>query len=190
MDRWKKFPWRRLLALVAVAVALFFAISPVQGEKMYVKVASSNPDSVVQSGTDFFDSEPLGKLIQNQPVEMLDKTDGEYVKIKATVDGKEIEGWVKKVILQKQPLKNVARVSESGAVDNASFAAPGFNKEIEDGMRKDSKEMAAAIKRMDDFEEKRAKLMGLDPKAEPEKQDPTPALKHYRDFAKTGGLTN
>ncbi|MCB9893247.1 MAG: hypothetical protein H6839_02210 [Planctomycetes bacterium] len=188
MDRWKKFPWRRLLALLAVAVALFFAISPVQGEKMYVKVGSSSADAVVVSSTDFFEQEPLGRLIQNQPVEMLDKTDGEYVKIKAKIDGKDVEGWVKKVILQKKPLENVPRVSESGAVDNASFAAPGFNKEIEDGMRKDSDEMAAALKRVDNFEEKRAKLMGLDPKAE--NPDPTPQMKHYRDFAKSGGLSN
>ena len=191
MDRWKKFPWRRLLALVLAMAALIFASTYSKGEDMYVKVASSNPDAVVLSSTDFFESEPLGNLKQNQSVEMLDKTDGEYVKIRATVDGKKVEGWVKKVILQKKPLENSPRVSESGAVDNASFAAPGFDKEIENGMRKESPEMDKALTQLQDFEKKRARLMGLKESDDPDfEQDPTPMLNSYRDFANSGGLKN
>jgi len=191
MEWRKKFPWRRLLALLLVALALTFASTYVSGETMYVKVASSSTDAVVVSSTDFFEQELLGNLVQNQPVEMLDKTDGDYVMIRATVDGKKVEGWVKKIILQKKPLDNVPRVSESGAVDNASFAAPGFDKEIENGMRKESPEMDKSLTQLQEFEKKRAKLMGLKPTDDPdEKQDPAPLLKGYRDFAKTGGLSN
>ena len=186
MERLKKFPWRRLLALVVVAVALYIAVSPVQGEEMYVKVSSSNADAVVVSSTDFFEQEPLGTLIQNQPVEMLDKTDGEYVKIRATIDGKKVEGWVKKVILNKKPLENVRRVGEDGAVSNASFAAPGFNEKVEQDMKAGSDEMKAALARIDQFEEARAKLMGGTAK-EP---DPVKQMGRYRDFAKSGKLTN
>ena len=70
MQWWKKFPWRRLLALVLViAVALVVAVNQVRGETMYVKVDSSSPDAVIQSSTDFFDAEPLGKLGMNDEVE-------------------------------------------------------------------------------------------------------------------------
>ncbi|MBZ0137880.1 MAG: SH3 domain-containing protein [Planctomycetes bacterium] len=187
MQWWKKFPWQRLLALLVVlAVVLAVAMTQVRGDKMYVKVDSSSPDAVVQSSTDFFDSKPVGKLVSNQPVEMLDETDGEFVKIRATVDGKEVEGWVKKIILQKKPLENKPRVSESGAVENASFAAPGFNEELENGMRADSPEMATALKRIDDFEVKRGKLLGFDAKAE--EPDMAPVLQRYRDFAAAGQL--
>lgn len=191
MEWRKKFPWRRLLALLLVALALTFASTFVQGETMYVKVNSSSTDAVVVSSTDFLEQELLGSLKQNQPVEMLDKTDGEYVLIRATIDGKKVEGWVKKVILQKKPLENVPRVSESGAVENASFAAPGFDKEIENGMRKESPEMDKSLNQLQEFEKKRAKLMGLKPTDDPDVvQDPAPLLKGYRDFAKTGGLSN
>ena len=187
MQWWKKFPWQRLLALLVVlAVVMAVAMTQVRGEEMFVKVDSSSPEAVVQSSTDFFEAEPVGKLIPNQPVEMLDEEDGEYVKIRATVDGREVEGWVKKIILQKKPLENKPRVTESGAVDSASFAAPGFSKELEDGMRQDSKEMALALKRIDEFEKKRKELMGLDPNEE--EPDPTPMLQRYRDFANAGKL--
>jgi hypothetical protein len=188
MEWWKKFPWRRLVALLIIALSLMFAMTNVRGEKMYVKVASSNPDAVILSSTDFFEAEAVGTLLQNQPVEMMDKSDGEFVMIEATVDGKKVQGWVKKIILQKKPLENVPRVSESGAVDNASFAAPGFNKEIEGGMRKDSPQMKQALERLDEFEGKRAELMGIKNWDSDTKADSTEALKHYRDFGKTGGL--
>lgn len=188
MEWWKKFPWKRLLALMIIAISLMFAVTNVQGEKMYVKIASSNPDAVILSSTDFFEAEAVGTLLQNQPVEMTSKTDGEYVMIEATVDGKSVKGWVKKIILQKKPLENVPRVSESGAVDNASFAAPGFNKEIESGMRKDSPQMKQALERLDAFEAKRAGLMGITNWNSDTDADSTEALNHYRDFGKTGGL--
>lgn len=194
MEWWKKFPWKRLVALLIIAAALVFATKGVQGETMYVRVASSNPDAIVQSSTDFFEAESLGTLLQNQPVELLDKTDGEMVMIEATIDGKKVQGWVKKAILQKQPLANVPRVSESGAVDSANFAAPGFNKEIENGMRKDSAQMKTALERLDKFEAKRADLMDIKDWDKdgtgPDKKnaDSTEALKHYRSFGKDGGL--
>lgn len=187
MQWWKKFPWKRLLALLIVLVAVMtVAMTQVRGEEMFVKIDSSSPDAVIQSSTDFFDQEPVGKLISNQPVEMLDETDGEFVKIRATVRGKEVEGWVKKIILQKKPLENKPRVDESGAVDSASFAAPGFNEELENGMRSDSPEMATALKRIDEFEKKRGQLMGVDTTSED--PDPTPMLQRYRDFAAAGKL--
>jgi len=194
MERWKRFPWKRLIALLVIAASLVLATTYVHGDTMYVKVAASNPDAVIMTSTDFFDAEPVATLIQNQPVETTGKKDGEYVEIKANVDGKAVRGWVKSIILQKEPLKNVPRVTEAGAIDNASFAAPGFDKEIENGMRKDSTQMKQALERLDKFEAKRAELLGIknwdadekDPKAP--KTDSTEALKHYRAFGKDGGL--
>lgn len=192
MQWWKKFPWQRLLALLIVLVAVMaVAMTQVRGETMYVKVDSASPDAVIQSSTDFFDSEPVARLRSNYPVEMLDEEDGDFVKIRATVDGKKVEGWVKKIILQKQPLENQRRVTESGAVDSASYAAPGFDKEIENGMRKESPEMDQALDQLQEFEKKRAKLMGMKPTDDPDEvQDPTPMLQSFRDFSTAGGLKN
>lgn len=184
MDWRKKFPWRRLLALLLVALALTFASTFVQGETMYVKVNSSSPDAVIQSSTDEWDAELVGKLIQNQPVEMLDKTDGEYVMIRATVEGKEVEGWVKKIILQKKPLENQPRVSESGAVDTASFAGNGYNEAVESDMKKNSDEMQKALAQVDQFEAGRNRVFGGDPK-EP---DPAAQRTQVKKFAKDGKL--
>jgi hypothetical protein len=189
MNWWKKFPWKRLLALLIIAAALIFATTGVQGEKMYVKVASSNPDAVLMSGTDFFDAEPVGTLLQNQEVNTTGKEDGQFVEIEATVDGKKVKGWVKSIILNKKPLENVPRVNESGAVDNASFAAPGFDKEIESGMRSGSPEMKQALERLDAFEAKRAALLGIKNWDKDDgSTDSTEALRHYREFGKAGGL--
>ena len=93
----------------------------------YVKIDSSSPDAVVQDGTDIFESEPLCKLLTNQTVEVLDSTDGEYVKIRAQCDGKVVEGWVKARILVDSPIVNEPRVSESGATGRGTAigAAPG-----------------------------------------------------------------
>jgi hypothetical protein len=151
---------------------------------MYVKIDSSNKDAVMQSSTDFFEAEPVGKLLQNQPVEMLDEEDGEYVKIRATVKGEEVEGWVKRIILQKRPLENQPRVSESGAVDSASFAAPGFSEEIEADMKEGSDDMRKALDRVDRFESARNRVFGGDA----EKPDPATQNKNIRDFAAVGKL--
>jgi hypothetical protein len=187
MEWWKRFPWRRLLALLVVAaLVMLVAVSQVRGETRYVKVDSSSPDAVVQSSTDFFDAEAVGKLVTNQPVEMLDKTDGEYVMIRATVDGRKIEGWVKKIILQDKPLENQPRVTESGAVQSAAFAAPGFSEEIENDMKADSAQMREAMKRVDAFEASRNKSFGGNAK------DPDPAKQReqVKNFGKDGKLIN
>jgi hypothetical protein len=111
-----------LLALMSGVVMAQEAGSD-KNEK-YVKVASSNPDAVIMDGTDFFEAKPLCVLIQNQPVTVLDESDGEYVKIRATCEGKTVEGWVKKRILVATPIQNKPSVTESGGVENASIAAP------------------------------------------------------------------
>lgn len=185
MQWWKKFPWRRLLALVLVlAVALVVAVNQIHGETMYVKVDSSSTDAVIQSSTDFFEAEPVGKLTFNSKVEMLDKKDGEYVKIRATVNGKEVEGWVKSLILSKEPMRVEPRVSESAGSKSAATAGKGLNAEIEAEMREGSDEMNAALKRIDDFEASHNRLLGGDAKnPEPEVQQ-----QHVKDFATNGKL--
>lgn len=89
----------------------------------YVNIDSSSPDAVLQDGTDFFEQQPIGRLLTNQPVTVLEEEDGEYVKIKAVVDGKDVEGWIKKIVLVKKPLQNKRRVTESGATESAAFAS-------------------------------------------------------------------
>ena len=96
-----------------------------ESKERYVKVSSSSADAVVVDGTDFFEQKPLCTLLQNQTVTLLDSTDGEYVMIKFLCKGKEMKGWVKKVILSKKPIENHPRVTESGGVDSAHFAGPG-----------------------------------------------------------------
>lgn len=190
MSKWKIHPWRRLLSLLLViAVALAVTAGYVagqDGETMYVKVDSSSPDAVMQSSTDFFEAEPVGRLISNQPVTMLDETDGDMVKIRAKVDGNDVEGWVKKIVLQSKPLENQPRVAESGAVDSASFAAPGFNEKVENDMKENSSEMERALANIDKFESTRAKLLGgtgRDP-------DPAASNEKIREFARGGKLKN
>ncbi|MCA8918880.1 MAG: hypothetical protein KDB32_07365 [Planctomycetes bacterium] len=185
MQWWKKFPWRRLLALVLViAVALVVAVNQVRGETMYVKVDSSSPDAVIQSSTDFFDAEPLGKLGMNDEVELLDKKDGEYVLIRAKIGDKEVEGWIKSLVLSKEPMRVESRVSESAGSKNSAQASKGLNAAIEKEMREGSPEMNTALKRIDDYEASRNKLMGGDAK------DPDASVQnqHVRDFATDGKL--
>ena len=91
----------------------------------YVKVDSTSPAAVVQDDTDFFESNPVARLVSNQPVTLLGEEKDGYVKIKARVDGEEIEGWIKKIVLSDEPIQNKPRVSEAGSVDSAAFAAPG-----------------------------------------------------------------
>lgn len=185
MEWCKKFPWRRVLALLVVlCVILFVALKPAHGEEMFVKVDASSPDAVILSSTDIFESEALGKLISNQPVEMLDKTDGEYVMVRAEIKGRKVEGWVKKVILQKEPLRLQARVSESGAVENAAVASNGFNEQVENEMVAGSPQMKTALERVNKFEAGRNKAFGgsaSDP-------DSTLQLRQVRDFGKDGKL--
>ncbi|MCZ7604957.1 MAG: SH3 domain-containing protein [Planctomycetota bacterium] len=166
---------------------MLFAFMPTSaqstGRTMYVKVASTNSDAVVQSSTDFFEAVPLGTLQANQPVEMLDETYGEYVKIRCTIDGKQIEGWVKKEILQAEPLEVMPRTSEDKEVGSASFAASG-RQPIEKRMRRESPEMKAALERIDRFEEFLNQQLGGD------KRNPAPARMEQamRDFQTEGGL--
>ena len=185
MQWWKKFPWRRLLALMIVlAVALVVAMNQVHGETMYVKVDSSSPDAVIQSSTDFFDAEALGKLSMNDEVEALGEKDGEYVKIRAKINGKEVEGWVKALVLSKDKMLVEPRVSESAGAKNKGNAGKGLNAAIEKEMREGSDEMNNALKRIDAFEASRNKLMGGDA----EKPDPQVQKQHIKEFATDGKL--
>ena len=90
----------------------------------YLKIDSSSDDAVIVDGTDIFESSPLGRLITNQKVTLTGEEDGEYVKIKAVIKGKTVEGWIKKKALSKKPVQNIPRVSESGSVPNGSMAQP------------------------------------------------------------------
>ncbi|MCB9933710.1 MAG: SH3 domain-containing protein [Planctomycetes bacterium] len=184
MKWWKKFPWRRLLALLLVLVALAFASNLVQGETMYVKVDSSSPDAVIQSSTDFFESEALGKLTFNDEVEMLDQKDGEYVKIRAKIGDKEVEGWVKALILSKDKLLVEPRATESAGAKSSAQTSKGLNEQIEKEMREGSPEMNTALARIDNFESSRNRLLGGDAtKPKPEVQQ-----QHVKDFATNGKL--
>ncbi|MBK8207443.1 MAG: hypothetical protein IPK87_11755 [Planctomycetes bacterium] len=186
MNWWKKFPWRRLLAVVLVCAALVFAATFVRGEAMFVGVDATSPDAVVLSEPDLFDGEPLGKLVANQEVETLGETEGEYVKIRVVINGKKIEGWVKRLALRKEPLQSQPRVTEASGAKQSAQAGKGLNDKIEKEMREGSPEMNAALKRVDDFEASRNKLMGGDAK------DPDPAKQneHFKSFGKDGQLRN
>lgn len=177
----------KLLSIALAVCALLFAFMPTSaqssGRTMYVKVAGSHPDAVVQSSTDFFEAEPLGTLRTNQPVVMLDETDGEYVKARCTIDGKQIEGWVKRTILQASLLDNVPRVTESGDVESASFATNG-RLTVEEQVRKESPEMKAALQRIDSFEQFLNRRLGGD-KHQP---DPKRIRQAVQNFHSEGGL--
>jgi hypothetical protein len=177
----------KLLSIVLAVCALLFAFMPTSaqssGRTMYVKVASSHADAVVLSSTDFFEAEPLGALISNQSVEMLDETDGEYVKVRCTIDGKQIEGWVKRTILQASPLDNVPRVTERRDVENARFATNGRSTD-EERVRKESPEMKAALERIDSFEQFLNEHLGGDER-EPDPERIRQAVQHFHD---EGGL--
>lgn len=177
----------KLLSIALAVCALLFAFMPTSaqssGRTMYVKVAGSHPDAVVQSSTDFFEAEPLGTLRTNQPVVMLDETDGEYVKVRCTIDGKQIKGWVKRAILQAEPLGNVPRVTESGDVESASFATNG-RLTVEEQVRKESPEMKAALERIDSFEQFLNRRLGGD-KHQP---DPKRIRQAVQNFHSEGGL--
>jgi hypothetical protein len=167
--------------------ALLFAFMPTSaqssGRTMYVKVASSHADAVVLSSTDFFEAEPLGALISNQSVEMLDETDGEYVKVRCTIDDKQIEGWVKREILQAEPLEVMPRTSEDQEVRSAGIAE-NSRLPVEEQMRRESPEMKAALERIDRFEEFLNQRLGGD------KCNPSPARMEQamHDFQTEGGL--
>jgi len=177
----------KLSSIALGLCALLFAFMPTSaqstGRTMYVRVAGSHPDAVVQSSTDFFEAEPLGTLQANQPVEMLDETDGKYVKVRCIIDGKQIEGWVKKEILQAEPLEVMPRTSEDQEVRSAGFAE-NSRLHVEEQMRRESPEMKAALERIDRFEEFLNQRLGGD------KCNPSPARMEQamRDFQTEGGL--
>ncbi len=177
----------KLSSIALGLCALLFAFMPTSaqstGRTMYVRVAGSHPDAVVQSSTDFFEAEPLGTLQANQPVEMLDETDGKYVKIRFTIDGKQIEGWVKKEILQAEPLEVMPRTSEDQEVRSAGFAE-NSRLHVEEQMRRESPEMKAALERIDSFEQFLNEQLGGD-KRNP---DPTRIQQAVQDFHSKGGL--
>jgi hypothetical protein len=122
MGKMKRFLVTALLALTS-GVVLAQEADSVKNKK-YVKVDSSSPDAVITDGTDFFESKPLCVLIKNQLVTVLDESDGEYVKIRATCKGKTVEGWVKKRILVAKPIQIKPSVSPANGVNSASMAAP------------------------------------------------------------------
>ena len=177
----------KLSSIALGLCALLFAFMPTSaqssGRSMYVKVASSHPDAAVQSSTDFFEAVPLGTLQANQPVEMLDETDGKYVKIRCTINGKQIEGWVKREILQAEPLEVMPRTSEDQEVRSAGFAE-NSRIPVEEQMRRENPEMKAALERIDCFEEFLNQRLGGD------KRNPAPArmVQAMHDFQTEGGL--
>lgn len=90
----------------------------------YVIIDSSSDDAVMHSSPEIFESEPICRLITNQVVTVLDSVDGEYVMIRATCDGKIVEGWVKKHILDDAPRQHEPTVTPSGGISSAAIAAP------------------------------------------------------------------
>ncbi|MEZ5992541.1 MAG: hypothetical protein R3E76_09320 [Planctomycetota bacterium] len=144
----------RSIATAALGVcALLFAFIPTlaqsAGTTMYVKVDSTSPDAVVQSSTDFFEAEPMGRLEWNQEVEMLAETDGEYVKIRCNIEGKQVEGWVKSLVLSRAPQLTRPKAANGPVL---SAAHGGVGRPIEYYIRADSPEMDAALERIDEFE--------------------------------------
>lgn len=177
----------RSLATTALGVcALLLAFMPTlaqsSGRKMYVKVDSTSPDAVVQSSTDFFDSEPLGLLRLNDEVEMLTETDGEYVKIRCTIKGEQLEGWVKRLVLTSEPMKVAPRVSDRQTLG----AEYGGRHHVDTNreMRESSAEMDAALKRIDEFEAFLNKRLGGDAKS----PKPDAIQQNIKDFAREAAL--
>ena len=175
--------WLAVLAVALLICASVHSTAQDAGDEMFVKVDGSSPEAVVQSSTDFFEAEPVGRLITNQPVEILGETDGEFVKIRCKIDGKTVEGWVKRTTLQTKPLENKPRVVDSGEVDTASFAA-GSRRRVEEDVRLDSPDMDKGLKRIDEFERFLRSRFGGDV----DNLDPTPFLEQYRKFGAEGGL--
>ncbi|MCA8911562.1 MAG: SH3 domain-containing protein [Planctomycetes bacterium] len=167
--------------MLLAACALVCAFMPTHAQSatqtMYVKVDSSNPDAVVQSSTDFFEAEPLGKLIVNQPVEMLDETNGEFVKIRCKIEGKDIEGWVKKLILGEAPLESMRRVSDQDVPDDSTTLDSGIFS-IEHRMSSESAEMKAGLGQVDRLEKFLNRRLGGDP----DEPDPSRMSRKIREF--------
>lgn len=184
MERLKRFPWRRLLAVLVAAVLLTLAAGISRGDKMYVGVDKSNPDAAILSEPDSIFGDPLATLDSNTEVETLGKPKNGYVKIRATVGGKKVEGWFKYLALRKEKLVAESRVSESAGAEHSAQAGKGLTAEIESDMRKNSKNMDTALKRIDDFEASRNRLLA----GSATEPDGAIQQQHYRTFAKEGQL--
>ncbi|NND44378.1 MAG: hypothetical protein HKN58_03575 [Xanthomonadales bacterium] len=113
-----------LLLLADPAYALQSDDANADEDIRYVQVDSSSNDALILDGTDFFEANPLCRLIANQQVTVLGEKDGKYIKIRAVCDGKSVEGWVRKSALGKKPREHKPEVTPSGGIDSASIAAP------------------------------------------------------------------
>jgi hypothetical protein len=111
-----------LYVLILSQSQILFSQAKTESGNRYVIVDSTSPDAVILDGTDFFESKPLCKLSMNDEVTIEGSTDGEYIKIKAKCNGDLIEGWVKKLILSKEPMKVNAKVSESAGAKTNGIA--------------------------------------------------------------------
>lgn len=184
MNRWKKFPWRRLLAALAIAVALIVIAAPAAGEKRYVGVASSNPDAVILDSPDW-----LGQLVEtlrvNEELELTGEEDGDYVEVTLERGQRKVTGWVKSNILRARPLKAEGGLTESEGSEATAQAAKGFNEEIEGDMRANSAEMNAWLEMVDRFEATRNEKLGGDS----ENPDPRRVQDRARRFGMDGRLT-
>jgi hypothetical protein len=114
--------------LVIVLLSLVTGIACAQDEASdkgvrYVKVDTSSNDAVMQDSTDLFESNPLCRLHTNQKVTVLEETEDGYVKIRALCKGKQVEGWVKKVILADKIVAKTPKVTESGSVPSAAMGS-------------------------------------------------------------------
>lgn len=183
MSRWKKFPWRRLLAALAIAIALIIVAAPAEGETRYVGVAESNPDAAILDSPDWL-GELLETLKVNEEVELTGEEQGDYVEITLQRGPRKVTGWVKANILRKRPLKAEGGLTESEGSEATAQAAKGFNEEIEQDMRNNSDEMNAWLDKVDRFEAARNEKLGGDPV----NPDPRQVQERARRFGEDGKL--
>lgn len=190
MDRFRKLPWRRILALlVVVAVMLTVWVQPVQGETRYVIVETGSPNAVLLDKASSF-GKVLSKLSRDQKIEVLDEAalaDGRatFIKVRIKDGDKSVDGFVKRVILGKEIVTVDAEGSETRGATGAAKLSKGLNKEIEADMAKqDPEKTGKALEQINKLEATRNKALG----GNAENPDPEQMLGHYRKFGQDGRL--
>jgi hypothetical protein len=189
MERLKRLPWRRLLALLVLA-AVMVAVwaQPVQGETRYVIVETGSPSAVLLDKASSF-AKGIATLKRDQEVEVLDETalkEGKtYIKVRVKDGDKTLEGYVKRVILGTEKLTVDSEGSETVGATGAAKLSKGLNQGIEDDMvKQDPQKTGKAIEQINKLEAARNKELGGDAK----NPDPSKMMENYRKFGQDGRL--
>jgi hypothetical protein len=187
MNWWKKFPWKRLFALLVIAVVLVVLNQPVEGKKMYVAIDGGGDNVLLDSDSPW--AEGIADLKANQEVEVDEdslKGDSTFVKAKVKVRGRTLEGWIKRAVLSDEKVQVDPKTGQSLGASAAGETGKGLNSEIEGELREGDPKFDAAITKVERIEAARNKLLGGD-ETEP---DAKQFREHYREFGQNGKLIN